>query len=263
MLNKSGVIYRGPSMIDGQPIVVIAIATSGNTKTGAMLQTFILVENTHPVEALKLGLDASVCGDCLARPANGGWCYVRVEQSVAGVWKCYHKLEFKITTGKNKGQISNYAGYPIATKTEQIIAMGAGREVRLGTYGDPAAVPLEVWDSLTTDALGWNGYTHQWKSCSPDYARFCMASIDQPCDTVLAEILGYRCFIAKLPGEPVPKTNNKSVGCPAARENGAKATCSTCMGCGGNDGVGTTNRVIEVHGVDFKTKRYQQWRLSA
>ncbi len=32
MKTKSGIIYRGPSRIDGQPIVAIAIAKSRNTK---------------------------------------------------------------------------------------------------------------------------------------------------------------------------------------------------------------------------------------
>jgi len=257
---KSGVIYRGPSMIDGQPIIVVAIAKSGNEKTGDMLQTFIMLENTHPVEAIQSGADESVCGGCLARPKNEGWCYVRVEQSVAGVWKCYHQMQFNITTGKNKGETSNYKGYAEALTVDEITDMGRGRTNRLGTYGDPAAVPMYVWDALNSEAIGWNGYTHQWKDCSPDYAKYCMASIDKPCDTILAEIMGYRCFVAVLPGENSGTTNRKSVGCPAAKENGQKATCVDCLGCGGTDGRGTTNRIIEVHGVGFKTKRYQAWR---
>mgnify|MGYP003345148381 CR=1 FL=1 len=39
------ILYEGPSMIDGAPVVVIAnrIETaSGNSKTGAMVQTFII-----------------------------------------------------------------------------------------------------------------------------------------------------------------------------------------------------------------------------
>ena len=36
------VIYKGPSLLDGAPIVVIAVIGSGNTKTGDMVQTYIL-----------------------------------------------------------------------------------------------------------------------------------------------------------------------------------------------------------------------------
>ena len=260
---KSGVIYKGPSMLDGAPIIVIAIAKSNNGKTGAMLQTFIMREDVNPVDALKSNQDASVCGDCLARPANGGWCYVRVEQSVAGVWKCYHKLPFKVTTGARKGESSKYAGYADALEPARITELGRGRTNRVGTYGDPAAVPMYVWDALNSEAAGWNGYTHQWKTCSPDYAKYCMASIDKPCDTLSAEMLGYRCFVAVLPGETVTNASAKSVGCPAAKENGQRAQCDTCLGCGGNEGRGTTHRVIEVHGVDYKTKRYNAYRAAA
>jgi hypothetical protein len=253
---KSALIYKGPSELDGKPIIVIAVAKSSNSKTGNMVQTFIMREDIHPVEALQQGEDESVCGDCLARPANGGWCYVRVEQSVAGVWKCFHKMP------NARAKSGFFAGYAEATSAEDIQAFGNGRAIRLGTYGDPAAVPLYVWEALCANATGWNGYTHQWLTSPPEYSRYCMASIDQPCDTIAAELLGYRCFVAVLPDESAGVTARKSVGCPAAEENGRKATCGDCMGCGGTDGRGTTNRVIEVHGVDFKTKRYAAWRQS-
>ena len=36
------VIYDGPSLADGAPIIVIATIKSGNSKTGDMLQTWII-----------------------------------------------------------------------------------------------------------------------------------------------------------------------------------------------------------------------------
>ena len=38
---KSGIIYNGPSLLDGKPIVVIATYSNRNRKTGAVLQTYI------------------------------------------------------------------------------------------------------------------------------------------------------------------------------------------------------------------------------
>ena len=65
------ILYEGQSMIDGVDIVVIATGfdkASGNSKTGGdMIQTFILVKDTDPREANKLGLDYSICGDCKLR----------------------------------------------------------------------------------------------------------------------------------------------------------------------------------------------------
>ena len=64
MANPTGyVIYRGPSLLDGAPIVAIATMQTSNRKTGNMVQTWILREDVSPVEASKAGADASVCGD--------------------------------------------------------------------------------------------------------------------------------------------------------------------------------------------------------
>ena len=68
-----GIIYKGPSLIDGSQIVVLA--TMGNkripnTKTGAMLQTYILVDNGKtPTENNRTGQDYAICGEC---PHRGG-----------------------------------------------------------------------------------------------------------------------------------------------------------------------------------------------
>ena len=61
---KSAIIYRGPSLLDGAPIVVIAIDSARNTKTGRMVQTYILRADMDPREANKTGADFSICGTC-------------------------------------------------------------------------------------------------------------------------------------------------------------------------------------------------------
>ena len=48
MANKkpSGyIIYRGQSLLNGAPIVAVAITKSSNVKTGNMVQTYILADN--------------------------------------------------------------------------------------------------------------------------------------------------------------------------------------------------------------------------
>jgi hypothetical protein len=48
------VIYRGPSILDGSPIVVIATGLgsgSSNRKTGALVQTWILRDDVSPIES--------------------------------------------------------------------------------------------------------------------------------------------------------------------------------------------------------------------
>ena len=64
------ILYEGPSVIDGQPIVVIVNKLNGsdNAKTGAIVQSFIIRSDIAPTDALKTGADASVCGECEHRP---------------------------------------------------------------------------------------------------------------------------------------------------------------------------------------------------
>jgi hypothetical protein len=53
------VIYRGPSILDGSPIVVIATGLgsgSSNRKTGALVQTWILRDDVSPIERSRAGL---------------------------------------------------------------------------------------------------------------------------------------------------------------------------------------------------------------
>ena len=60
---KHAVIYKGPSLLDNEQIVVIATYSDRNTKTGKVVQTYILRENINPLEASKTGADFSICGN--------------------------------------------------------------------------------------------------------------------------------------------------------------------------------------------------------
>ena len=80
---KGYVLQRGKSPIDGKPFVVIATMESKNTKTGNMIQVWILREDINPVEAIATGDDYTVCGDCPHRKQADGSrsCYVNVGQA--------------------------------------------------------------------------------------------------------------------------------------------------------------------------------------
>ena len=206
------ILYRGPSLLDGAPIVAIAITTSSNRKTGDMVQTYILADNgLKPTENLRNGADASICGDCKHRPANGGACYVVVAQGPTAVYKAY-------LAGKYPEAI-DYAGLwfprPLANGASCI---SKGRMVRLGTYGDPAAVPSHVWHRLVKHAAGWTGYTHQWRNPDLEGAHLeslrglVMASCDTPQEREQAIAQGWRCFTVRTPTEPVARGDTV---CPA------------------------------------------------
>ena len=156
-MNRSYVIYDGPSMIDGSPIVVIAQVGTGNRKTGSgMAQTWILRSDVDPITASRTGADSAICGDCphKGKPSNkaNGWatdrtCYVNLLFAPNGVFKAYKR-----------------GSYPTAQGHDEIAAIGKGIGIRLGSYGDPAACPSYVWDSLTSQAEYVTAYTHNPKN---------------------------------------------------------------------------------------------------
>ena len=122
--------------------------------------------------------------------------------------------------------------------------------MRLGTYGDPAAVPARIWLSLLRDSSGHTGYTHQWRDPNAAHLRsLCMASADSPADAVLAQSMGWRTFRVGMWGEVERDRAALSESlCPASEQAGKKLTCETCLAC---DGAGTAKRgsiFIPAHG---------------
>lgn len=239
-------IYNGPSLLDGTPIMVVALLGSSNRKTGNMVQTYILRQDMRPTLAVSTGADAAICGDCKHRPANGGACYVVVAQGPTVVYKTW-------VAGK----------YPAATPSD-VGALVAGRMVRLGTYGDPAAVPAWVWEALTEQAAGRTGYTHQWQNpaLSADQrariGKLCMASADNQGEAALARSQGMRYFRIRSADEPV---NQGEFVCPASAEGGMRKLCTTCGACNGTTKSTGASPVIIVHGN--KASRFTAQRAAA
>jgi hypothetical protein len=223
MKNFLGFIaYEGPSEIDGAPIVVIINkidSDSENEKTGALVQTFIIRSDIAPTDALKTGADESICGDCIHRPllaseTGEAPCYVNVGRSVLSVFNAYKR--------------ERYTYADAATIAKAL----AGKIVRLGTYGDPAAAPVQVWERITRYALGRRGYTHQWDRPGFDAAawgRLVMASADTIDEAARANLLGMRVFRVSI---GVDKQAGE-VTCPASAEGGKKSTCAKCTLCAG------------------------------
>jgi hypothetical protein len=222
-MNPNGrLLYLGPSMLDGAPIVAIATgfaAGSGNSKTGHMVQTWILRQDTPPHLAYKGPEGASVCGNCPHRINQT--CYVSWWQGPRSVWECWR----------------HGAGYPPATPADF-----DNVDLRIGSAGDPAAVPVDVWLQLLPRVRSHTGYTHQWRS--PRFASFMtflQASCDKPEDHAAAKAAGWRTFTVLPVGAPdLPGT----VHCAASAERGNKTTCQKCGLCNGR----SADVVITAHG---------------
>jgi hypothetical protein len=235
------VLWQGASLIDGAPIVVIATGLqrkSSNVKTGGMVQTYILRADMEPTAAIKVGADASICGACPHRgdgTGKGRTCYVNVGQGPLAVWRAWKRGAYKAAP-----LAYSPSGIPLLSE------VGQGRIVRLGTYGDPAAVPAWVWQELTRDCVGHTGYTHQWRKCDQSLCSLVMASADSVSDAAEAHAAGWRTFRVALPCDPVKLDGEAR--CPASAEMGKRLTCEQCRACNGTATGRRGSIVIQAHG---------------
>lgn len=230
------VLYRGPSLIDGGPIVALASWRSGNSKTGDCPQVWILREDVSPLDATRTGADRAICGGCPLRGEItdgrnvGRACYVIVAHAPTSVWMAYRRGAYREV---GRGQLRR---------------LFTGAFVRIGAYGDPAAVPSAVWRSMLADARGWTAYTHRWRD-GADLQDLAMASCETDADAREAMALGYRVFRVVAPGSPRLAGH---AGCPASAEQGRRLTCLECGACNGGE-PGTRPHVqIEIHGQRFR-----------
>ena len=222
-------LYTGPSMLTGAPIVAVATIGTRNRKTGPMVQTWVLPASTTPTHAVRTGRDASVCGDCPHRGVAGArrTCYVVVAQAPQAVWRAWTRDRYVP---------ADDAAWSRAVR---------GRAVRIGSYGDPAAVPPQVWsDLLASSGSGrWTGYTHAWRGYGllprTDARRLrdlVMASCDSVSDAAEAAADGWRAFIVRDAAElgaDLGAGVGPTVVCPASPEGGDRSTCERCALCAG------------------------------
>jgi hypothetical protein len=244
--SNSHVIYHGPSELDGAPIIAIATGFNGksvNPKTGShLIQVWILCADIEPLDAILSGADHSICGACpmrgTATPKRvvNRTCYVVVGQAPFNIWRQWNRER------------------PHSLSPRRITAVFAGRGVRLGAYGDPAAVPRRIWRAVTAKAAFWTGYTHQWRRCHPVFADWCMASCDSEADRIEARALGYRTFRTTNLNAFADRLSGEIV-CPGSHEAGLRTTCDQCRVCSGTKGQGRMpDVVITMHGFAFPPK---------
>ena len=235
------ILYQGPSMLDGAPIVVIvtALRKSRNSKTGNMAQTYIIRADEHPIIASRTGGDYSICGTCKHRGDGTGKkrsCYVTLAHGPSNVYRSFLR------------------GVYVPLDATGIMRL-KGKTIRFGTYGDPAAAPHYVWDFLSMLAGAWTGYTHQWRDLNAPttghiWSRLLMASVDTPEEMAEAHAMGWRTF--RVGTMPVPDAPKSEVICPASEEMGKKTTCEMCRACMGSSAKAKVSIRIAPHGTGKK-----------
>jgi len=247
-------LWAGPSAIDGAPIglFVSGLANrSRNRKTGAMIQTYIMRLDVDPVQAIKLGLDGSICGTgknrcphMLQERTNAAGkvklmrtCYVNVGQGPLTIYRAWERGNVPM---------------PDVHTVQRAIA-ATGRPLRMGAYGDPAAIPQHVWESILPYAKGRTGYTHQWNNKIGWWLKgTVMASCDSPDDHHRAVNVGWGTFTV-LPHDNYKqlfKSLTRTTSCvsdPQFKGRMELIPCERCLKCDG-----TRNVAIRAHGPSEK-----------
>lgn len=272
------ILYEGASLIDGRtPIVAILTGVfdpSTNAKTGPLAQLWIMLQDLPHGKSLATGQDAGVCGACPFAAGRG--CYV-TGRSVSAIWKAYKAGAYGAVVAPEA------AAATLLFQIKRRIIQG----IRLGAYGDPVALPLDIVERLVIpvrDAgAAVTGYTHAWRpeyrlagqpEPDPEWRRYLMASCHHRRDVESARLQGWRPFtlLREAPEGADPyvwaTTQAREQGvalCPAGSERPEhlRVTCSQCGGCNGSKGpedrrvgFGTT-----VHGNCFTMRAVRGTQL--
>ena len=235
------IVYRGPSLIDGAPIVVVATGLRGssrNAKTSGarpLAQTYIIpaamlqgisgstargaraADYKRWTLNLRGGCDAGACGSCGKRPALAA---AAAGDASLPVDPCY------VRNGPPEVARAIVRGaYPDATPAQAAayvaasVAAGRIAGVRAGAWGDPAAAPLAVHAPLidaaraTSQPSGRRGvataYTRRWIASDgrPSegvylWRHYAMASAHTVAEARDAVSAGWRPFLVVDPRLP-------------------------------------------------------------
>lgn len=181
----SHVVWRGPSAFNGEPIMAIAVTNSTNSKTGPMINVHIVRADMSPVEAMRTGADDAICWTCPLRGTlqpdgsrKDRGCYVVYAQGPQSAWK---------------------ANVDSPTLTaDEVLALFHDADVRLGAYGEPTALPIDVVRNMLAPARMWTCYTHRWEDFAADprdgWRLISMASVDTLEEQERAQSMGWRTY---------------------------------------------------------------------
>lgn len=256
------IIYHGPSQLDKtREIICVVTDNSSNTKTGSeLLQTWILDATTPPIQNNREGTDTAICGDCrhrgqavLSKEKKQGFaqfrsCYVNLLFSPNNIYKCFKGGKYKYLNN------------------EEIRNLGKNRLIRVGSYGDGAAIPIDIWQNLLAESKGHTGYTHQLINSKlqvnqqfTGFADFCMISADSIEQAQIAWSHGWRTF--RVINNIQDIEYSKEVLCPASKEYSEltgkqKRTCGQCLLCSGSSNTKAKSIAIVAHGSG--KKHFQQ-----
>ena len=199
-----------------------------------------------------------MCGDCPQRPITGGGCYVG-----QGLAPAYY-------SSPKKGELRpGTAGFPDITNFP----------IRLTAYGDPSAVPPEVFEGLVMASCSrlqgtslrrrsnvgrpqLTCYTHQWRKPYGKHLRkYCMASTENKGSALEAQAEGWRTLRIRPFGSKGPDPRLNEIQCPAITDPSVK--CSDCLKCSGELRLGgRANISLDLHGRAKESAARKVWEES-
>lgn len=223
MKSNGIVVYRGPSELGGGNVVAIITFRTENRKIGKMAQLWILPDNgLSPLAAVQAGQNQSACGNCALQ---GQWDAIlgKVRNRV-----CYVNLgqgPRSIHSALSKGR------YP-AVSLERALELIRGLKLRLGAYGDPAALPIDLIEALVSVSSGHTGYSHQlfWidRPKAERLAKLVMVSCHNRAQLEEAQRRNWRAFAVVTESQRAQSTD--LVECPAYTRG---ISCEQCLLCRG------------------------------
>jgi hypothetical protein len=263
-------------MMDGEEVYLIFTGRpsrakrggSANPKTGQFVQSWIIRGDLLPRRAIESGADASVCGSCRLRPsiARALRAEARARREPAGAAQCYVRVD---NAPRSIYRALQAGRYQRAETLEDAAEWLRNCDVRLGSYGDPAAIAAAVWIRVLRYARPATGYSHQWDHADPVVAanaaalrRYCMASVDSAAERDQAQAAGWRTFrvVDIRRADQLPRASGEAA-CPAAREAGARLDCASCRQCAGTSARGPAGIAIFDHGLGAAARRLSDGQL--
>jgi hypothetical protein len=236
MLQNGYVVWEGASLIDGSPIVLILtgfILPTSNRKTGRLIQSWILQQKFVPTYAAKNGLDSGICGNCKMKMSEIGACYVNLLP--------INHIYRKYTAGS----------YPRLSSKEITILQHYRYPIRIGSYGDPTAVPFEAWEPIIAASGKYTGYTHR-KDCDLRWQKYLMASVQSEAEAKQAQSQGWRTFRIIAPDAPL---SENEILCRNTEDD--RVQCDRCLLC---DGASSKPNIADkVHGLNWKVSNFLKY----
>ena len=276
-LHRGVILWQGESLLTGEPIAIMLQHGSGNSKTGAMHQTYILMADIPPLSAMQNRIESAICGTCPHRPQKDGTrsCYVDL-RSIQGAWQSVTGTGIRTGIAAERRYLTLQEVSLLLEVSEQeaLAMLGSESKIRLGTYGDPAAVPAEILSALVSKAESWTGYTHQWENPAVPAEQkealkpLVMASVDSAAQYVSATTAGWIPFVVTSSveaGRGLRFLADLPVAmCPASQEAGQRVTCSGCpIGCNGTSQTKPKAVFIKAHGNVTTIRSYAKHAAQA